>query len=51
MDRDRLAGTAGPRYDGMDKALRTLAEPRRRAILKLVAHSELSETSPSAVST
>ena len=27
--------------DGMDEALRALAEPRRRAILQLVAHSEL----------
>ena len=42
MDRDRLAGTAGPRDDGMDETLRALAEPRRRAILQLVAHSELS---------
>jgi len=30
-----------PPYDGMDEALRALAEPRRRAILQLVAHSEL----------
>jgi DNA-binding transcriptional ArsR family regulator len=28
--------------DEMDEALRALAEPRRRAILRLVAHSELS---------
>jgi hypothetical protein len=44
MDRDRLAGTAGPRDDGMDEALRALAEPRRRTILQLVARSELSGT-------
>jgi hypothetical protein len=25
MDRDRLAGTAGPRDDGMDEALRALS--------------------------
>ena len=30
---------------GWTRRSRTLAEPRRRAILKLVAHSELSETS------
>ena len=30
-----------PPDDGMDEALRALAEPRRRAILQLVAHSEL----------
>jgi DNA-binding transcriptional ArsR family regulator len=30
-----------PREDEMDEALRALAEPRRRAILQLVAHSEL----------
>ena len=42
MDRDRLASTAGLRDDGMDEALRALAEPRRRVILQLVAHSELS---------
>ncbi len=49
MDRDRLA--PGPRDPGppdrdagdeMDEALRALAEPRRRAILRLVARSELS---------
>jgi DNA-binding transcriptional ArsR family regulator len=39
-------GMAGPARDdlpddGMDEALRALAEPRRRAILQLVAHSEL----------
>ena len=51
MDRDRLAGTAGPRDDGMHEALRSLAEPRRRAILQLVAHSELSGTRSSAGST
>jgi DNA-binding transcriptional ArsR family regulator len=38
--RDRPAGP--PRDDEMDEALRALAEPRRRAILRLVAHSELS---------
>jgi DNA-binding transcriptional ArsR family regulator len=46
MARDRPAGPAGPREherdDEMDGALRALAEPRRRAILQLVAHSELS---------
>lgn len=31
-----------PREAEMDEALRALAEPRRRAILQLVAHSELS---------
>jgi len=36
MSRDQSAG------DEMDEALRALAEPRRRAILQLVAHSELS---------
>ena len=51
MDRDRLAGTAGPRDDGMDEALRALAEPRRRTILQLMARSELSGTRSSAVST
>ncbi len=30
-----------PRGDEMDEVLRALAEPRRRAILQLVAHSEL----------
>src|SRR5260370_6447347 len=30
-----------PRGDEMDEALRALAEPRRRAILQLVAHHEL----------
>ena len=42
MDRDRPAGAVAPRDDGMDEALRALAEPPRRAILQLVAHSELS---------
>ena len=42
MDRDRLASAVGPPGDGMDEALRALAEPRRRAILQMVAHSELS---------
>ena len=44
MGRDRptsLAELGGPRQDQMDEALRALAEPRRRAILQLVAHSEL----------
>ena len=44
-DRDRpayLAGPDAPREAEMDEALRALAEPRRRAILELVAHSELS---------
>jgi DNA-binding transcriptional ArsR family regulator len=30
-----------PLHDGADEALRALAEPRRRAILQLVAHEEL----------
>jgi DNA-binding transcriptional ArsR family regulator len=46
MARDRPAGPGGPRVgepdDATDEALRALAEPRRRAILQLVAHSELS---------
>ena len=42
MDGDRPAGAADPRHDETDEALRALAEPRRRAILQLVAHSELS---------
>ncbi len=44
MGRDRPAGLTDPdstREDEMDEALRALAEPRRRAILQLVAHSEL----------
>jgi DNA-binding transcriptional ArsR family regulator len=32
---------SGEREHEMDEALRALAEPRRRAILRLVAHSEL----------
>ena len=40
MGGDRPA--AGPGDDGMNDALRALAEPRRRAILQLVAHCELS---------
>jgi DNA-binding transcriptional ArsR family regulator len=36
------AGTGDHAGDEMDEALRALAEPRRRAILRLVAHSELS---------
>jgi DNA-binding transcriptional ArsR family regulator len=35
------ADLAGEREHDMDEALRALAEPRRRAILRLVAHSEL----------
>jgi DNA-binding transcriptional ArsR family regulator len=54
MDRNRPASAAGPRAEAisgaiggaageaMDEALRALAEPRRRAILQLVAHTELS---------
>ena len=42
MDGDRPAGAVGPREGEMDEALRALAEPRRRAILQMVAHSELS---------
>jgi DNA-binding transcriptional ArsR family regulator len=44
MGRGRPAGPAGPgdpREDETNEALRALAEPRRRAILQLVAHSEL----------
>ena len=45
MTIDRSAGGTGsaslPEKE-MDEALRALAEPRRRAILQLVAHSELS---------
>ena len=38
-----MTGQRPDRRDaGMDDALRALAEPRRRAILQLVAHSELS---------
>jgi DNA-binding transcriptional ArsR family regulator len=33
---------SGDSTDGTDQALRALAEPRRRAILQLVAHDELS---------
>src|ERR1700736_2219140 len=43
--RDRPADPAKPgasREAETDEALRALAEPRRRAILQLVAHSELS---------
>ena len=39
MGHRRPAGPAGP--DQMDDALHALAEPRRRAILRLVADSEL----------
>jgi DNA-binding transcriptional ArsR family regulator len=39
MGHRRAAGPAGP--DQMDDALHALAEPRRRAILRLVADSEL----------
>ena len=43
MDRDRPADASGEATDqAMNEALRALAEPRRRAILRLVAHSELS---------
>src|SRR5580700_9616567 len=45
MGRDRPADLAEPdalREAETDEALRALAEPRRRAILQLVAHSELS---------
>jgi DNA-binding transcriptional ArsR family regulator len=45
MGRDRPADRAEPdalREAETDEALRALAEPRRRAILQLVAHSELS---------
>ena len=45
MGRDRPARLAEPdaqREADTDEALRALAEPRRRAILELVAHSELS---------
>ncbi len=43
MDRDRPAHAPGEATDqAMSEALRALAEPRRRAILQLVAHSELS---------
>ncbi|GEM_PF-481033 len=45
MDRDPFADPAEPdalREAETDEALRALAEPRRRAILQLVAHSELS---------
>ncbi len=33
--------TGGPGVGAADEALRAIAEPRRRAILKLVAHDEL----------
>src|SRR3712207_1156253 len=41
-----MTGAPGPRMGGRDEhatdeALRALAEPRRRAILRLVAHEEL----------
>ena len=42
MGRDRPAAAVGSREEETDEALRALAEPRRRAILQLVAHSELS---------
>ena len=42
MGRDRAAAAVGSREEETDDALRALAEPRRRAILQLVAHSELS---------
>jgi DNA-binding transcriptional ArsR family regulator len=40
MERGRAASPA-PGEAEMDEALRALAEPRRRAILQLVTHSEL----------
>jgi DNA-binding transcriptional ArsR family regulator len=46
MARNWPAGPGGPRAgqrdDAMDEALRALGEPRRRAIVQLVARSELS---------
>jgi DNA-binding transcriptional ArsR family regulator len=43
MDRDRPADAPGEATDqAMSETLRALAEPRRRAILQLVTHSELS---------
>jgi DNA-binding transcriptional ArsR family regulator len=36
-----LTESANPREEDMDEALHALAEPRRRAILRLVSHSEL----------
>src|SRR5579859_1038456 len=43
MNRDRPADSPGQATDqAMTEALRALAEPHRRAILQLVAHSELS---------
>jgi DNA-binding transcriptional ArsR family regulator len=41
MDHRPPAALAEPAGDQMDEALHALAEPRRRAILRLVAHSEL----------
>lgn len=43
MAHGRLAGpvTGDPGEEETDEALRALAEPRRRAILQLVSHSEL----------
>ncbi|MGE5132669.1 MAG: ArsR/SmtB family transcription factor [Gemmatimonadota bacterium] len=38
---DEAPGEPGPGEQATDEALRALAEPRRRAILRLVAHSEL----------
>jgi DNA-binding transcriptional ArsR family regulator len=39
---DELTGTAGAHGEqATDEALRAIAEPRRRAILRLVAHDEL----------
>lgn len=40
MGRDRSAALAAVEAE-IDEVLRALAEPRRRAILRLVAHSEL----------
>jgi DNA-binding transcriptional ArsR family regulator len=41
MDHRPLAALNEPAEDQIDEALHALAEPRRRAILRLVAHSEL----------
>jgi DNA-binding transcriptional ArsR family regulator len=42
LGHDPPGNLADPREAETDDALRALAEPRRRAILRLVAHSELS---------
>ncbi|HEY6310723.1 MAG TPA: metalloregulator ArsR/SmtB family transcription factor [Streptosporangiaceae bacterium] len=41
MDHRPPAALTEPAEDQMDEALHALVEPRRRAILRLVAHSEL----------